>query len=206
MRKNSNDIRQYIIRLKANMVYYFDNKYIYSCMPCKEAENCGFINFFKRDDESYYIELYEIPLELLFNITNLILFQKCICMLNLGDNLDTLKYYCKNTKLESNPKLEGLNRFITKIDNPDFSRIPENPKPNTFDYIIVFVNVVKYWDTDKKEYIKKHINEINELVINKIKNDSHFQKYGIPISFLKLANVAITIDSRIKYVFELKEV
>lgn len=206
MRKNLNDIRLYALRLKANNLYYFNSENVYSCISCEDAENAEFINFFKREDKSYYIMLYTIPLEQIFNITNIVLFQKCVCKLNLGDNLDILKHYCKNTKLENTPKLEGLKRFITKINSPIFQRIPENPKTNTFDYIIVSIYVVKYWDTNKIEYIKEHINEIHELVINKIKNNSTFQKYGIPISFLKLGTATITNDCCIKYVFELKEV
>lgn len=205
MRKNVIDIRQYALRLKADKVYYFDKHYIYSCISSVDAEDKGFVNFSKRINGTYSIDDYSF-----FQFpnwpSNLSLCKKCICMLNLGDTLDTLEHYFKTVHLESRKKPEGLQRFITKINNPMFYRIPENPNPNTFDYIVVFVNTVKDWNEYKKDYIKKHIGEINSLVLEKIETNNQFQKYGIPLSFLKLSNITLTNDCTIKYVFELKEV
>lgn len=48
--------------------------------------------------------------------------------------------------------------------------------------------------------------EINRRVIEKIKSDKKFKKYGLPISFLKIGRITLENARTLEYVFEIKEV
>ena len=99
----------------------------------------------------------------------------------------------------------GLDAFITKIERPIFQRMPENDNIKTFDYIKVLVNYTSNWDEDRIAYIKKNLKSINKMVVDYLKNNRQFQKYGIPIGTLYISKVLNRMDSTLEYVFEFKK-
>lgn len=59
----------------------------------------------------------------------------------------------------------------------------------------------------QKKYIRDHIREINEMVLEKIENDKTFLKYGIPINFLRFSKVTlIKRTSEIQFILELTNI
>ena len=58
---------------------------------------------------------------------------------------------------------------------------------------------------DRDEYLKEHINEIRQKVVEKLKNSGKFKKYGIPINFLRVCRTTLKKKSNVlQFVFELK--
>jgi hypothetical protein len=101
-----------------------------------------------------------------------------------------------------------IDRIIGKIERPMFERMPENPNKKTFDRIRLSVGVclTLYTRKEAMQLIKENIEEANLRVVEYLQNNKSFIKYGVPISFLKIASITFTRDSRLEYIFELKEV
>ena len=111
------------------------------------------------------------------------------CQLKNGDTIEDLKRYYHNSKFEKKEPLKELDYFVTKISQPKFIRIPENPNINTFDYIYIDLNLAITWKYDKKDYFIKNKKEIDKMVTSKIERSNQFQKYNIPINLLRLARI-----------------
>ncbi len=103
------------------------------------------------------------------------------------------------------PRPEGLDRFITKIERPNFIRFPENDRKNTFDIIKIIVNTCTEWDGGVDEYFRENIDAIYGVVLDKLKNSKSFQKYGVPSGCLALTGIHIIGVSSYEFVFELKK-
>ena len=202
-----------VIRIAEGKFYFFNEQGVYTCLKEKEILptdiRISVVSNIpgKRTSYSCYHELRKLAE--VYEVDNMNLFAKVICMLKPGDSFFTLEDYCYNKKiiLTRNKKPEGVDRFITKIQRPEFVCSPENPNPKeTFDYIHVYADIVSNWETDKKTYIQEHIKEINQKVLTKIESSKSFKKYGIPINYLKASQIVLVdrID-QIHYVFELKK-
>ncbi|MDO4283198.1 MAG: hypothetical protein Q4D02_06125 [Clostridia bacterium] len=201
MRYNYDDMKGQVVRIKKQQVYYFDKDGIYQCMPLEEAKKIGFPNLYTRFDGSVY---FFKPWHGTDDNGNLI--KMVICKLEIGDNIKTFLDNLSHSKLEKHDKPEGIERFIARIEEPTFYRVPENLKENTFDYIYVDINLLTNWNQDRKKYIKENIDEINQRVIEKIKNQRSFIKYGISINFLKISRITLSErQNLLQYVFELKK-
>lgn len=202
MRKVQKEITKYVLKKNRDTVYYFDEDGIYKSISLEEAKKMGFINIGPRMDNSsnisgtyrYAIEGYNCTLQ-----------RKAISRLKVGDTIEDLEEYLEVVKLEKHNKPEGLDRFITKINKPIFQRVPENHKENTFDYVLVSINIVSRWDEDRKQYINRNIREISRRVIEKIKSNNQFQKYDIPINFLKVTKVTMK-NNCLDYILEIREI
>lgn len=116
---------------------------------------------------------------------------------------DFKKLVSEMEKMRSKSKSE-FEKFFT-IKPVRFERETGNRKKDTFDFIRVDVGVPGY-GMDKTEFIKGNINELNQKVLQKIKDNKRFQKFGVPINFLKLSNVVLRCDDLIEFTFELKDV
>lgn len=106
-------------------------------------------------------------------------------------------------KMRSKNKSE-FDKFFT-VKPVRFERETGNKKKNTFDFIRVDVGVPEC-RKDKVEFIKSNIGELNQRVLKKIENNKRFQKFGVPINFLKLSNVVLRCDDLIEFTFELKDI
>ena len=96
--------------------------------------------------------------------------------------------------------------LLTRIGTPRISRIPENPNKNTFDFVHLEFGVIqKNTCPNRNEILKKHRYEIIDIASKVIESYKPYQKYGIPVNFLKCTSMSITNTSNIAMIFELKE-
>lgn len=136
--------------------------------------------------------------------------KKVLLDLNIGDNLQKFNDNVieerkrRKEKYEEEHPLDSIDRFITKIATPSFERATGNMTKGTFDFIRVEVGIITEWHEDRLKYIKKHKDEITKRVLERIKENKRFQNFGVPINFLKVSNITLTLDSALVYVFELK--
>lgn len=100
--------------------------------------------------------------------------------------------------------LDDFEKFFT-IKTVKIERETGNKKVNTFDFIRVDVGVPQ-GRKDKISFIKNNLAELTKRVLKKIENSKRFQKYGVPINFLKLSNVVLRCDDLIEFTFELKDI
>ena len=141
------------------------------------------------------------------DVDNKTLLSKAIGRLEVGDSIEKLKEYCNGgVTLKEPSKASYDNGIITRICDPEFICNPENPKKTTtFDYINVDVNLLTTWKGDKKVYLEKHKKEISKMVLEKVKKDRTFLKYGIPVNYLKIAHIVLYKGGNmLQYVLELK--
>lgn len=193
-----------VMRISKGKVFYFDTQGTYQCVSLKEAKGMDFSNLHIRGNGTVYFDSdYK---KLVEPSTNYHLIRMAIARLKKGDTIKEFEYHLAHVEIKTIPKPEGLDRFITRIEPPVFIRVPENPKEETFDYIYIEVNIVIEWEQDKKQYIRENMKEINRRVIEKIKSDKKFKKYGLPISFLKIGRITLENARTLEYVFEIKEV
>ena len=191
------------IRLYKNTIYYFDENGIYcsiSVEEYKEGKETRLRNVFFREDGKCHTFF---PWYL---TQNDIIRRKAIVFMEVGDTIDRFMELLSTTKLQKHGPLEGLDRFICKIDKPIFSRTPENPSSMTFDFIHVDVSIVSEDVIPNRiEYIKKNKNEILQRVLKKVADSPQFKKYGVPINILRLSKITlIKSQSLIEIIFEVK--
>lgn len=202
MRELLEKIAYIAIRSRDGNVYFFDKEGIYRRVSASEAEEMKVRYMYTRKDGSICIDLVHFA-RYVPEVTNQTLIIKAICKLIPGDEIEKFEEYLQTVKIDSKDKPEGLDRFITKIQKPYFTRSPQNTNTKTFDYISIDVNIVSEWEEERKEYIIRHREEIWQRVISKLKGSKEFQRYGVPVNFLK-ANMYITKSSILKFTFELK--
>ena len=96
----------------------------------------------------------------------------------------------------------GIERDVTKVYKPDFRRQGKNTK--VFDYIIVDINIRTNIE-DKPAFIRKNVNKMAMMALDRIKNDYRFKRYDVPIGILKLDKVYRIEDASVEFIFELKD-
>lgn len=98
--------------------------------------------------------------------------------------------------------------LVQKIEKPHYERIPENSNPNTFDYIRVSVHLGRYMhrsSDELKEAIRFYQKKILHQVLQRIKTDPYFEKYGVPLNCLRLTRGTLRKNSTLEFLFELKD-
>ena len=201
--RNINEIKNLVLRKFKGSIYYFNDNGIYCEVKSKEAEKMNFSNLHFRKDGTFWIDDtfftdYINP--------NWVIARKAIAKLELGSTIEDFKKIIENTKLDVHIKPDGLERFITKINKPTFVRCPENLKENTFDYIYVDLCIISKWDEDKKQYIKKHIKQIEEKVLSTLESNKTFKSFGVPLNYLKVSRITIKRDNVLQFVLEIKSI
>lgn len=203
MRELLEKIANTAIRVRKGSVYFFDKEGIYRSVSLEEGKKMMLQYLIARDDGSLYLETDKIGY--ITGTNNITISKKAICKLQVGDRIEKLEYYLKTVKIEHHVKQEGLERFITKIENPVYISSPESPD-NVFDYIFVDVNVLSEWTQDRMDYIRKHKKKILEKVINKVENDKEFKRYEIPIQILRVSKITLTKSSVLQVILEMKKI
>lgn len=99
-----------------------------------------------------------------------------------------------------------VGQFVQSIRGPSLERDPNNKDKNTFDRIRMFVGIPHTWYMDKKRFIESHKNEICGLVVNKLGKNRSYQKYGVPVNFLRMSSCTTTRQDQIEMLFELKHI
>lgn len=211
--KNSErgEIINVVLRKVKRNFYFFNEKEEWTCFSEKEILpidiSMPYIWFKRGKDISYLPIHFSFELLQMLNVDNKTLLSKAIGRLEVGDSIEKLKEYCNGgVTLKEPSKASYDNGIITRICDPEFICNPENPKKTTtFDYINVDVNLLTTWKGDKKVYLEKHKKEISKMVLEKVKKDRTFLKYGIPVNYLKIAHIVLYKGGNmLQYVLELK--
>lgn len=105
--------------------------------------------------------------------------------------------------------INNINYFVTRIDTPTYEREVGNKNKKTFDFVRVFVNLPSAEVADK-ETIRMGLNiyykEICNMVLNKIASMKNYQRFGVPVTALKLSKAIVEYKcNRIMFIFELKD-
>ncbi len=196
--------------VKDEKYYFFNSEGIYSCLDEKNMLKLGIrIQIYRnrRDYKYVAVRLDKLKKILGKEEYDRDFLKEVLFRLKVGDKLEQIEE-CYNELIKENEKwLVSVERFVTRIYKPEFVCTPENSKKaQTFDYIHVDVNLIKEWNTDKIEFVNENQKKIHAMVLESIKNDSQFKKYGITINCLKIARVTLRRDlSSIHYVLELKK-
>ena len=102
-----------------------------------------------------------------------------------------------------NPNM-SINDFIIKVKNPCIERELGNNNKNTFDFITLeMLTPLKFYG-DRKKYIKDHLKEIYKIAMDKISNYKYYQKYDVPVNYLKLTNLTISCENTLVFKFGIK--
>lgn len=207
MRNYNYNLTNVVLRIAENRVYYFDQSGVYTSMPLGEvsANKQIKIHLFKIFGETCWDRYSNFSL--IFGNLNQKTLESMICRFPEGGTIETFYEELENIEdIKDTRKRRSIERFVTKIDRPMFIRDPENDRKNTFDFILIDVNIVTEWDQDRMQYIKDNKDEIVYMVLSKLENSSTFKKYGIPINFLKLSSITPRLKCNyIQFVFELKK-
>lgn len=108
---------------------------------------------------------------------------------------------------EENLDKSDIMAAITKIGRPGFEREPGNKNTKTFDRIRIFFSLMgkKSMPARDKE-LRLHQKDLARIAIAKIKDSKQFQRYDIPINFLKVDHMTITCQDELEIVFVLKSI
>lgn len=99
-----------------------------------------------------------------------------------------------------------LERFITKIDRPTMERDTDNLNTKTFDFIRVHMYTLAYGE-NPIDIIKKYRKDILTMALDRIEETKRFQRYGVPINFLKLDRFTYCENQKmIELLFTLKPI
>lgn len=186
------------IRQCRGITYYFTEDEVYT----QDAESTLFPY-----EKRLRFNLFEVSNETCFNSAVWI---KATTHFKPGMSLMECIGVFLETKIEARPprKPSPIDQLVQGISPPVFEREPENETPATFDRIRISVGLPRYhfpsWEVLRSE-VKKHRHEIYRLVLDKLKNDRRFKRYGVPINFLKLSDVTLRRNYSLEFLFELKE-
>lgn len=108
---------------------------------------------------------------------------------------------------EENLDKEQVLRIVTSINRPKFERMPGNKDKDTFDQIRIHLGLVgKQTISSRNEILRRNQKTLAEIAIAKIKDSKSFQRYGIPVNFLKLDHMTITQQDELELLFVLKDI
>lgn len=93
--------------------------------------------------------------------------------------------------------------FVLSVDRPRFRRDVDNKNRNTFDFIDIDM-VIRSSDASK-EKVKANKEEIFKKALSKLESSKSFQKYGVPINFLKMYQFVVHRDGSLTISFCIKE-
>lgn len=199
------EIKNKVIRLRSKKVGYFDGDGVFREVSEEKAISMNFPELAVFDSGRLYLRkwfTYSTPLK----DENGRVLQMSIALLKEGDTIDDLYHYLNTLKPKKHALPEGLDRFMAKMGKPEFVRETGNRNMKSFDFIYLDVFIVHTWETDRIQYIKDNLPEIKERVIEHLQKYKSFQKYGVPVGFLKITNITLTHDDALHFVFELKEI
>lgn len=187
------------IRQCAGKTYYFGENEIYSLD--KKSELFPYESRLK-------FNIFNIKNEYCFNMN---VWSKAASQFEVGMTLEEcISIFLKTKLVHSVPRKQSpIDKLVQHIDPPIYERVPENNNEATFDYIRVIVGLPRFqfnsWKTLQNN-VKKYRQKIYQQVIQKIKNDPRFKKYGVPITSIKLSNAILLKNFSIEFIFEPKDV
>lgn len=188
-------------------VKYFDENGILQVIPKEQAY--GIVDGVIKENEHMKASVKNAKIREMFGSNNLNLIAAVTRRIQPGENFEKFLEYCKETTFkEKHTYSSELERFIGRIDKISIERDAENLNKNTFDFIRVkvYLNELDNLKGSLKENAKKYLPDIMKTVLDKIKNNNYYKRYGIPIEFLKVSNITLTKDAQLEFIFELKEI
>lgn len=191
-----------LLRATREKGYYFNSSGVYCSATLEKLYRMGMRGIIQTYDDKYRAYGFFKPE---FDGISRSIVSRAITSLKEGDTISKFFEYLET--LEPNPRKElptGLDRFITRICPISIQREYGNKNTKTFDFIYVDVCIISEWETDRKQYIKENMPKIKERVAAKIEGSKNFQRYGIPINFLKITSITLTRDDVLHFIFELK--
>lgn len=93
--------------------------------------------------------------------------------------------------------------FVLTVNRPIYRRAEGNKKKNTFDFIDIEM-VIRSTDVDKRKVVENK-DEIFNKAVAKLETSKQFQKYGVPINFLKMYQFVLRKDGTLLISFCLKQ-
>ena len=125
---------------------------------------------------------------------------------NYNNYSDLVKKYLEIEKKRCSKGGIYDNIIYPKDKNIEIRREYGNKNINSFDFIIVSFYVLHFKSKNEViEFFRENKKELNSIVITAIQNAEKFQKYNIPINFLKLDSIVVTNSLELVYTFSLKE-
>lgn len=184
------------IRQCSGKTYYFNESEVYSLDKGVQLFPYGNRNPL----------LFEIRGEPCFNMT---LWHKAVARFEVGMTLaDCVQVFLKTKLVYQAPREPSdFERLVLSIGPPIYEQVSENKNKATIDRIRVVVGLSRYrfssWG-DLRNEVNKFRHEIYRQVIQRVKEDRRFKKYGVPINFLKIDAVTLLRDFSIEFIFEPK--
>lgn len=190
----------YVLKEKNDISYFFNEHGIFSSLPSKKTKPSIFRNVTPKRNWSGHTPK-------LWNNTTTRRIKYIIGLLNVGDSFDKFSDLISDPNITNSiPKPQGIDRFITKISKPDIYRSADNTNKNTFDFIGIEVFFLSTIDKKTaKSYIEEHLSEIFYKVKQILLSSKKYEKYGVPINFLKCSYKIDYTTSSIHFLFSLKE-
>ncbi len=94
---------------------------------------------------------------------------------------------------------------VISVTTPDITRKQGNDNKDTFDFVSVELLLRSDLGiNDMRVYIRENIRMLNEKALEKISKSKTYQKYDVPISYLKLYSVANHTTTLVRLMYELK--
>lgn len=193
------------------LCYYFNQDGVYSVINLKDArlvEEEKYFDVYTLENEKVWLKKtaeWDVWFVGLINYKLTVpMLKVAISRLELGDTLEIFDQYLSDEIMKKTRNNTTLGNLVTKIEKPVFERETGNNNKNVFDFIYVTVRMVQNCDENHVSYFKKHKKEIFKMVVEKLQADKQFQKFGVPVNFLK-AQATVKKDFTIEFVFELKE-
>lgn len=198
------------VNIEHSTIGYLEKGGVWHWVTPVEAEDIiDEFSLLQREDGSWHIfsKDYVAHFSDKYKAGNMSLYAKWCKHMKEGDTIDRFKEVIKTVKLANRQIKERgvVDNVVTRISIPDVYRSTDNPTNRTFDYVRVECNLRTTFEGDRKQYIREHIKEITKAVLDKVSTNGHYKAYGVPVNFLKVANVSILRDMLI-YIFELKDI
>lgn len=183
------------IRIANHTAYYFDTDQIYKEDTGERWKKIGKIRHLHL---WYYLEI------------DMRVFSKAAKRFQIGSTLrDCVDLLFKTDLCANSTQYSPLELLVTRVLPASYERVPENQNPKTFDFIRVQANLshtfYATWE-ELRQGVEQHRQEIDNLIVETIKNDIEFLKFGVPINVLKLSNRILSQQYFLEYIFELKDV
>lgn len=187
------DILTQPIRIVNQAAYYFDSDQVYKKDTGERWKNIGKVRSLWHCRE-----------------IDMRVFSKAASRFQEGYILrDCVDLVLKTDLCPTSVQYSPLERLVTRVGPVSYERVPENQNPKTFDRVRVQANLshtfYATWE-ELRQGVKRHRKEIDNLVIETIRNDPKFQKFGVPVNVLRLSNLILARSYFLEYIFELKEV
>lgn len=196
-------LTNYVLKGKDNMSYFFDENGIFSSLPYKETTYPNYKNVNPEGNHTgvctgHVPKLWDSSIQRIKYIINL---------LDIGDSFERFSALIDDPNITvSKTRPLEIDQFITRISNPDIRCSFDNPNKNTFDFIDIEVFFLTTIDKKiAKNFIKKHLSRIFNKVLQVLRSSKKYEKYDVPINFLKCSYKVDFASSSIHFLFSLKE-